>query len=386
MITSTPAPRTFGPIRRAVETVSALPGFVVGAAINTLPAAVAGGVEGVAKDIDADGLRNLHLGLVCFQGLVGGGAAGLALGGPVGAAAGAVGGLVLSAAYAGMAASGDNQVGAAIKQAVDAKTQMAPKTDRPVRDATRDATTGVLVGAVAGLKAGGRAGGDQARGVTGGVLDGLRGAARVFTGAYEPDVPQTPPPPQGVLHRILGIPRSLAEVAVGSVAALAGGALETVDGALQGLVQGVAHEKSSSTVRQHLLLELELIGIGVATGAPFPVAGPFIGVLAGLVAAAVANHLAAKSGADRSMTARIATNVAGAQAENIPGSKTYNAFRDGVQGTIVGGAAGFKAGTIQGYQAGEGLVDGVIEGAKGIVSGLVHGLGPAPAHQGGGKP
>ena len=141
-----------------METVVSLPGVAVGAAINTLPAAVAGSVEGVSKQRDANELRNLHLGLVCFQGLAGGAAAGLALGGPVGAAAGAVGGLLLSAAYAGMAASGDNQVGSAIKLAVDAKTQAAPTTDRPVRDATRDATTGLLVGGFAGLKAGARAG------------------------------------------------------------------------------------------------------------------------------------------------------------------------------------------------------------------------------------
>lgn len=369
--------------RKAAEYAAGLVGGVASTAINTLPCAVAGAFEGVTRNMDAEDIGDCQTFFVVLETSLGGAVAGGVAGGGVGILLGCAGGLVGGIAYGALQnhGKGSEEIGAAIKDKVDASVSGNVPSGSRVKDVTTALTQGSIVGAVAGGGASLSVGRQEASGVVSGVIEGTSGTFHVFKGDYDPQ-PSQPPAGQGggLIGSIIRVPRVVLRTGVGAALGVAGGTLSTIDGAIQGFGQGLSHHYDGSTDLHNGILALELTGAGLTAGAvTFGLPGAAVGTLAGLVTGAVINRIARKTGTDEASVKYVSLCVKSAAADDTQsGSKVYDTFRDGIEGGIVGTAAGFKAGVLSGYQGGKGAVDGVMDGIKGIILGLF-GAGHHPA-------
>jgi len=377
--------------RKAVEGLAGIAGGFVGTAVNTIPSAFAGGIQGVSREGDADEVGNVQTVFLVIEstaaGTVVGACSGGVLGGAIGLGVGLVGGLIFGALQ--HTGKGAEKIGEAIKNKVDPAVADNEPSGSRTRDVSKDFSEGAVTGAIAGGKAAFGVGGEEARGVASGLIEGGKGILGVVTNRWEPAETgaQDKPDRQGVVGFILGIPRVILGTAMGIGCGAAGAALTAVDGLIQGFGQGASKSYEGSKGLHRFIIRAELLGAGITAGAitAGPV-GALAGGVAGLLTGIIVGRLQNKTGSDRAIVDCVARNVQGAASDNAEGGgKAYEAFRDGLEGGIVGTAAGVKAGFVSGWEGGKGTVDGVFDGVKGVIEGIIGAFGggkkPTPPQQ-----
>jgi len=375
-------------IRKGVEGAAGFLGGLTSIAFNTLPSAVAGGIEGVDPD-SANDIGEHECVLLVAQTTLAAGFAGAKLGGIMGGVIGAVSGLVGGIAYATMQDKGGaaDAIGQAIKEKVDLAISDNEPTGSRTKDISKNFSEGLVTGTIAGAGSSFGLGRQEGAGVAAGLIEGTRGAAGVFFGKYDPvfEAANADAPKRGIISSILRVPRVLAQIAVGTTCGLTGAALSVLDGTMQGLGIGASHRYDGERSMHNFIQFTELMGAGTAIGATVGGGwlGGALGLAGGVVVATVVYRMQRKTHTDRVHVDYIANCVQRAAESNPTSAQPlYVAFRDGIQGGIVGGAAGTKAGFVVGYEGGKGVVDGVIDGVKGVAEGLIGAFRPrrpAPA-------
>lgn len=387
---ATPAPQKTtddycGP-RRVFEGAAGAVGGFVGTAVNVIPSALGGGIQGVSRDNSDRDVANMQTGLVVGQGLVAGAVAGGLAFGPWGVLGGSMIGLVTGLAYGSMQSegTGSDQIGSAIKEAVDLAVSDNEPSGSRAKDVSKDFSEGALVGGIAGGRASFGVGRQEAAGVAGGLIEGIRGSIGVIAGRYDPrPTSATPSESHGVLGTILRIPRVILRTAVGATCGLAGAVLNALDGTFEGLGQGTSHSYNSSIGLHRGLLRTEFLALGATAGTiAFGPVGGVAGGVGGLIVGGIVNHLARRSGSDRAHVEYVSHAIKSAAEENPKSdSEVYTAFRNGVQGAVVGTTASMKAGLLTGFEAGKGAVDGLMDAIKGVVDGILGTVRPGARPQ-----
>jgi hypothetical protein len=380
---------SYNPVRKAVEAVAGIPGGLVGVTANLIPSAIAGGIEGVNRNGSASSVGDSQTIFLVLQTGVAGGIAGSVAGGWVGGVLGAIGGLIGGGIYAGMqhTGKGAERLGGAIKDKVDPAVAANEPSDSKLKDGTRDFTEGTILGAVGGGVAGWKVGADESKGVASGLIEGTKGVWGVATNSWPEPAPQAQKQPHHfTFGSILRIPRVVIRTGVGVATGLVAGGLSVIDGTIQGLGMGSSHSYYGDKHIHNFILGTELIAGGATAGAlmGFGVGGAVVGGIGGLIAGHFVRKMQRKTGSDKQVVDCVARNVQGAAGDNAQSnSPLYTAFRDGIEGAMVGGAAGFKGGLKVGYEGGKGAVDGVFDGVKGVLAGIFgafhHKPNPAPA-------
>lgn len=368
-----------GAIRQAYDTAARWVGGAVGAALSVPAGALTGACVGLARsmsqeDVKGEDVAPIHATLqVATDGVMT-----LLATGPVsslgGAVAGSAGSIVAGASTLGVGAGltylhnsqeNSTKVGDKICQVVNPAVARAPKSDSAIRDGFRAVTVGTLYGAGAGMAQAAEITGQQGLGLAEGLLEGSKEGAKALTGQY--DLPSLDQPDEPA-----GWGRKTAHALFGTAGAVLGSAFSAVDGALQG---GLAASVPGYSVNADLHRTLmqgqtglaSVVGLGMALGP--------LGVVGGLVAGGYLAHAVGRIEKSTGIDVAITSNVANAvdlslqQSPNL-GTVQANQFRDSVQGTLVGAAAGARNGARFGYEGGKGAADGVIDVASGVVDAL----------------
>lgn len=360
------------------------------AALNSVTSAVGGffggGVSGVTgRSRKADLPYALGTGAAY---IAAGATAGTMVGGVIGGIAGGIGGLVI--AGLGGASGSMEKVGGQIGEAAEKAVSDNMPSDSKLKDASRAFTEGAFTGLGVGAAGGFKEGSKHGAGIVSGVIEGTKGAAASVLGKYEKPAEPKPEKPKKsigkkVLHAVLGAPRMILGTAAGVVGGVAGAAMESVDGLIQGTVIGVDSSEKADKTPHGVIMRIETALAGTAAGF---MTGGFIGAAIGLGGGLLAGHLIRrvekKSGTDKEIAENLTRAVRHAQKDNAYENKAdeygdrvknpYESFRDGVEGAMTGTAAGVREGFKAGYAGGKGVVDGVFDGVGGVISGIFGGI------------
>lgn len=352
------------PARRIAENAIGAVGGVAGSLSFALPAALAG--ASYTKE-HFDGPRDAGAETLSYS-LVAGSMVGAIVGGTLGATSlGLTGGLVgagLGATLAGCAAVGvglihaglagketlKQRLGRAVTQSVDERMADSKHRTYDTKEKVANCIRGFRGGNAAGLTEGYHIGSEEAKGLMGGVIDGLASIPSTLRG-HDPS--QAPAEPNGDLKRprsgvknALALPLGTALGVLGAVATAPAGLLlggEAADGSTVNLVWGL--EGSAVGAVTGLLLSGNIQGLfcgAVLGGAPFLFAG-----LCGWKKPAKVERQIAK-----------AVEVAAANRPAPEGSSpVYAKAQQGARDTLVGGVAGLRAGFQAGYQTGVASTD-----------------------------
>lgn len=360
--------------REVIEKVIGTPVALVSSAANTVGGFISGGFTGVSKGSEARTAQEFTAGLA-YVGM--GVAAGVALlgGGWIPALAMGAAGIVVASMAGGSGAS--KNIGKAIDKSVLELVADNQESGRKLKDGVRDFTEGAFAGAGVGMKEGFKEGIDMGAGVVSGVIEGAKGIASAVVGSYEKEEQKTDAPKLSFFKKLMKAPRAILGTAVGLAGGVVGMALETADGALQGLTAAKSSEFDASKRFHRFMVRLETAIAGTATG--LMMGGPWgaaIGLGTGLVTGQLILRAEKKSGKDQEMMDNLTNAINHAQKDNTyvddssdhygKDKTPYETFRDGIEGSATGTAAGAREGFKSGFAAGKGVVDGVFDGIGGI--------------------
>jgi hypothetical protein len=365
--------------RKALEGVGGVIGGVVESAINVPAGFVGGLVEGVDEK---GGTTPFNIASVLELGTAGA-LAGTAFFGIPGAIGGGVAGLVLGGIRLGVhheAGLGDRfsqKLEKSVKKAISDNVPSGKKA----RDMAKNATEGAILGSIIEGREGWKAGFDEGRGVVSGVIEGTKGIAGVVTGKIGPEKPVEEKKDDGaasqgglgkIAKAILSLPRKTAGVVAGLISGTIGAAASTPTGLIQGIGEGATKEfdgVNNGFYKMHRWMAfLEFAAAGAAAG--FMMGGPVglgIGLGSGIVAGSIVKRIERKSGADKEITGNVSQTLEKAASDNPDtGSKVHDVVRNTIEGAMVGTASGAKEGFKKGFEGGIGAVDGFVEGVKGF--------------------
>ena len=192
------------------------------------------------------------------------------------------------------------------------------------------------------------------------------------------DTPQVPQdqvqigqPKESLAKKIIHFPAKVLGTVGGAVVGVANAPLHILPGAVKGIQEGLTSEKGEGTHGLfHFAMWTQNLALGA--GAGFMMGGPMGAAIGGVGAAiftGVSSFVGERSDAYDGMIKDVEANVDKAVEDNT-GNKTKVMVQNAVEGSIIGGGAAFKSGGKVGYQAGKGIVEGVMGGFEGVVEGL----------------
>ncbi|MEQ8189160.1 MAG: hypothetical protein ABRQ39_14400, partial [Candidatus Eremiobacterota bacterium] len=358
-------------VREAVEFPLGAAGAVAGGVTNILP----GTFQGVAKDggIEAGHiLQGVALGAtggVFLDAVLPGGAV---IGGLIGGGVGLAASLVRVGMYHATDAADDikSNVNKTVERYVD-DNKHAKNDD--VHEGVRDLIESIGVGGAKGVAEGTKVGYSEGKGVTAGVMEGLKGAKDVVFGNYPVSTSEKEKLTAGkVIGKVVKAPVALASGVIGAVSSLPTGLVHGVKAGI-GLSQG--EELGSSDLRSasksvKFWTRLGTVGLGTAAGA-VTIGGPWgigAGLAAGLVGSAILAKLQKTGESDKEIARGILNAVNYAKNDNAEtGNKVYDTYRDTIESVFVGPLAGLREGFKAGYVGGDAAQDGVFEVLKELV-------------------
>lgn len=358
-------------VREAVEFPLGAAGAVAGGVTNVLP----GTFQGVAT---RSGLETGHI----LQGVALGAAGGVLLdavlpggtviGGLIGGGVGLAASLVRVGMYHATDAADDikTNVNSTVERYVDDNKHV--KNDE-VHEGMRDLIESIGVGGARGVAEGTKVGYSEGKGVTAGVMEGLKGAKDVVFGNYPVSTSEKEKLTAGkVIGKVVKGPVALTSGVIGAVSSLPTGLVHGVKAGI-GLSQG--EELGSSDLRSasksvKFWTRLGTVGLGTAAGA-VTIGGPWgigAGLAAGLVGSAILAKLQKTGESDKEIARGILNAVNYAKNDNEDtGNKVYDTYRDTIESVFVGPLAGLREGFKAGYVGGEAAQDGVFEVLKELV-------------------
>lgn len=349
---------TYNPLRRAAEWVGGVTGRYGNAMFAVLPSAVVGAVQRMRGDTHVDQATKLLLTTYLVQGTVVGAGTGVVMPHPV-VSTTLLGlkGAAISAAQFDMQAQGGG--GSAIASAIQTRVNEAIAREPQNVTTIGKIFRGAAVAVPAGCKAALPVGDSMGRGSTAGIIEGIRGMARVWKRAEEPATapggepsaaststasPASSGPSASLARRVL-------KGAVGTVAGVGAGALMAIPGLVQGERAALNLQKDlGPLVRKVFVSEIAVAGAvagSVITGGLVPVA---IGGGAALAAGLVAS----KALKDTKTDARIARDVCEEVERQVKSARStgdaqYDSARDTVVGSLVGAASAIKSAYSRAY-------------------------------------
>ncbi len=366
--------------REVVEFPLGAAGAVAGGITNILP----GTLQGVAKH---GGLETGHI----LQGVALGAAGGVLLdavlpGGTV------IGGLI--GGGVGLAAS---LVRVGMYHATDASDTMKSNVNKTVErylddnrhekgddvhEGMRDLIESVGVGGAKGTAEGIKVGYSEGKGVTAGVMEGLKGAKDVVLGNYPVSTSEKEKLTIGkAIGKVVKAPVALASGVVGAVSTLPTG---LIHGTKAGIKLSHGEKLSSYDLKNasksvKFWTRVGTVGLGTAAGA-MTIGGPWgigAGLAAGLVGSAILAKMQKTGESDKEIARGVLNAVNYARNDNEQtGNKVYDGYRDTIESVFVGPLAGLREGFRVGYIGGEAAQDGVFE----VVKELVHKSPEQPAN------
>ncbi|MGV8124914.1 MAG: hypothetical protein AB2L14_34635 [Candidatus Xenobiia bacterium LiM19] len=349
-------------------------------AIINAPAGFVGGlVEGVDESGGSTPMKIATVLELASLGAVGGSAAFGLPGAIGGAVAGVVAGMVRLGVHheSGAAEKMEQKLEKSVKKAVSDNVPSGKKS----RDMAKNATEGAILGTIIEGREGFKTGFDEGRGIVSGLIEGTKGVAGVITGKISPQKPAETAAPEAkaegstfkkVAGAILSLPKKAVALTIGLVSGTVGAAISAPVGLIQGIGEGATKEfegASNSFNKFHRFMGfMECAATGAVTG--FVMGGPVglgIGLGGGIIAGGIVYRIERKSGADKEIVGNISSTLEQAAKDNPDtGSKVHDITRNTVEGAIVGTASGVKEGFKKGFDGGVGVVDGFVEGVKGI--------------------
>ncbi|MCD4784583.1 MAG: hypothetical protein K8T10_12250 [Candidatus Eremiobacteraeota bacterium] len=162
-------------------------------------------------------------------------------------------------------------------------------------------------------------------------------------------------------------PRKMFEKVIGSPLGVVTSAANTVGGLVGGGVAGVTAEADEAEGPHIISSGVAYVAMGATTGAIIgtPVIGGIVGGVVGLIFAIVAGT----SGSMEKISEKVGEAAQKVVSDNEPTeSKIKDASRDFTEGGLTGMGIGTVEGFKEGTRYGAGIVSGVIEGTKGVVS------------------
>jgi hypothetical protein len=312
---------------KAAEFISGKIGKYSNAISTAIPALFIGGWQAATKNHDVDKTTKALLYAYLAEGVATGAASGLWVAGPVGATMGGLKAGMIGAAQFDIQQSGGAAatIGEAMGKGVNESMQAHP-------DAS--ALTRTVRGGAAAVKSGVKAslpvGESMGKGMGCGVVQGLVGAVRELR-EKDPNAPADNE-------------TNLFKQGLATLAGVGGGLLMTLPGLFQG-ERTTAEQADKNTVKKASTGQMVLIGALIGGS----VIGGFVPLLIGTGIGAVTGKILSQQAAKHGVDQAVADNVQGA-AERLEkrSPKTadapYNMARDVVSRSLVGAAAGFKAG------------------------------------------
>jgi hypothetical protein len=358
--------------REAVEFPIGAVGAVAGGATNLLP----GTFQGVAKH---GGLETGHI----LQGVALGTAGGVLLdsvlpgGAVIGGLIGGGVGLAASLVRVGMyhATDTDDTIKSNINKTVERYLDDNKHAkDDDVHEGMRDLVESLGVGGARGLSEGIKVGYSEGKGVTSGVIEGLKGAKDVVLGNYPVITSEKEKLTAGkVIGKVVKSPIALASGVIGAVSTLPTGLIHGTKAGIK-LAQGDkldSRDLRDASRSVKLWTKVGTVGLGTAAGA-LAIGGPWgvgAGLAAGLVGSAILAKLQKTGESDKEIARGVLNAVNYAKSDNEQtGNKVYDGYRDTIESIFVGPLAGLREGFRVGYVGGEAAQDGVFE----VVKELVH--------------